>query len=503
MMTPPERNGDQNSPFRQIFKRNPNTGKNKQMKKMKLATSAFALGALALSAGADQTNDVWSVNFNDMTAAWDVSGQEDETVWTITSQGSFERQAGDTSTVVSTYKETQLESDALELKTEGNELVFTPATSPSGDKTVIDADIYFIASDTNPTITEVAGKPVQAALFLYANENDTTELRAYNYTDGGNVWTGLNYDLSQADVSTGIWLHVTITSQDANITYTVSAKDGSGATSDTFLRANNYLNPSFHEVVFKGTGLVDNFTGKSVTVETVSYTYAASVESGTTDAVELDNVTGNTAQFLIPLLDDNDAPLSRIEVLGTNGVARTITVAVDTTSVDPVATFTENGTDTTGIADLDPFDVDISEFLESGEPDGTEFTVLKLYYTAAGGEETWGDDQAADQAQLDTELAAGFAAVAAGGDEPVAFDATDGFTVKFRATVPGTYSLVYATSPDAANASYEVVENQEVSVSAAEAEGTGKLVEFSDEDTTGAGAPAARFYKIKVSGPKE
>lgn len=475
------------------------------MKTLQMTASAVALGALALSAGADTTAVWWSLDFNNITTSWT------DNEWEISGVGSFNRSSEeDVSAVTSTYKDEALDSAALELNTNGGDLVFAPGTRPdSGEGVVVDADVFFIASEQDPTITEDSNKPVQAALYLYSNPDsgDDPEFRAYTYANdlGGNGWVALStFTVTEADLSSGIWRHVQITYEGENVTYKIGAKgaDLSNVAGVTISRANSDSTGSFHEVVFKGTGLVDNFVGQSLTVETTSYDYLVSVASGTNPDIEsVVTSTGETVTFSIPLFDEETNPLTKIEVIGTDGttVARTITVAVD--DGGETATFTENGTDTP-FADYGDFSVDVSAFVALGEPEGTDFTLLKLYYGTSEppAEEEWGDDPAADQTKLDTELASGFTAISEGGENPVEFDAQAGFTVKFVPATPGLYELIAVSSVDADFSAGDSVDSQTVSAADVTAE---TPVELSDATTAGSEAPAARFYKIKVSGSKE
>lgn len=481
------------------------------MKTLQMTASAVALGALALSAGADTTAAWWNLNFNDIDTSW--TGN----VWEISGAGSFNRSSEeDVSAVTSRYKDEELDSAALELNTNGGDLVFAPGQRPdAGEGVVVDADVFFIASEQDPTITEVTGKPVQAALYLYASDNgDTPQFRAYSYGDSGNEWVPLSdFPVTEDNLSTGIWRHVQITYAGRYVTYKIGAQgaDLSSVSGETISRANSNVTGSFHEVVFKGTGLVDNFVGQSLTVETISYEYVASVVGGTASGLELAGVEDSTASFYIPLLNDDENMLTRIEVLGTDGttVVRTVDVAVviddSDPESDPVATgtFTTNGVViASNVADGDTFGVDVSEFIASGAPSGTQFTVLKLYYGSSEppAEEEWGDDPAADQTKLDTELASGFTAISEGGENPVEFDAQAGFTVKFVPSTPGLYELIAVSSVDADFSAGDSVDSQTVSAADVTAE---TPVELSDATTAGSEAPAARFYKIKVSGAKE
>ena len=347
------------------------------MKTLQMTASAVALGALALSAGADTTAVWWSLNFENLTTEW--TNNE----WNISGVGSFIRSSEeDASAVISTYKDVALDSAALELNTNGGDLVFQPeAERPdSGEGVVVDADVFFIASEQDPTITEATGKPVQAALYLYSNpdSDDDPEFRAYTYGNSGNEWVSLSdFPVTEDNLSTGIWRRVQITYVGNNVTYKIGAKgaDLSNVAGETISRANSNVTGSFHEVVFKGTGLVDNFVGQSLTVETISYEYLASVVSGTDADISAAEVTGNTATFSIPLTDGDSSPLTRIEVIGVDGtVTRTITVVVDVDT--QTGTFTEDGVDTQ-VENYDGFDVDITAFIESGKPDGAQFTSLR------------------------------------------------------------------------------------------------------------------------------
>lgn len=459
------------------------------MKTLQMTASAVALGALALSAGADTTAAWWSLDFNNITTSWT------DNEWEISGVGSFNRSSEeDASAVVDSYKDEALESKALELNTNGGDLVFAPEGErpDSGEGLVVDADVFFIASEQDPTITEVTGKPVQAALYLYSNPDsgDDPEFRAYSYGTSGNEWVPLSFSIAaEEDVGSGIWRHVQITYVGNNVTYKIGAKgaDLSSVSGETISRANSNVAGSFHEVVFKGTGLVDNFVGQSLTVETINYHYLASVVGGSGLEVAEAEVEGNTATFSIPLTDGDSSPLTRIEVIGVNGtVTRTITVVVDLDT--QTGTFTEDGVDTQ-VEDYDGFDVDITAFIGSGEPDETPFTILNLYYESSTPPEEYYDtgDEAAFTAELTTALQAA--------EAPITFDPAEGFTVSFSAPISGTYVLVAAPTPDA---DFDTETGDGEAVGTPATVEAGETVELSDDATVGSNAPAARFYKIKL-----
>ena len=72
--------------------------------------------------------------------------------------------------------------------------------------------------------------------------------------------------------------------------------------------------------------------------------------------------------------------------------------------------------------------------------------------------------------------------------------------MKFVPATPGLYELIAVSSVDADFSAGDSVDSQTVSAADVTAE---TPVELSDATTAGSEAPAARFYKIKVSGSKE
>lgn len=473
------------------------------MKTLTFAASAVALGALSLAARADFATDWWSTDFEDVT--WN---QENDYL-TISGAGTFRKESiaegdADASDILApnaVWKEGIPAEDnaVLKLDTNGHNLVFTPAELAAGtqrDKTLIDADVYFVGSETEPTLDDSQdAKKIQAAIFLETPEEGagaTSQLKVYT-TDSsvGNVWQALDTGnlFTDEQARAGLWLHVQITIAGDNATYKIGAKgaDLTNVEGTTLPRAGiGFTTAAVSEVVFRGTGLVDNFTGKAITEQTVSYTYSANITGS--ELISIDSQTAPSSQstvtFNVPAGDTEGTALARIKVLDAAGaVARNIAVEID---IDEWTwNLVENETTTTfSLDDGADIVVDVSSFI-TAERGGV---ALQAYYGTdpdEGGSETEYYDEG-DEAEFTAALNDGFDALPEG-TAPVAID-ENGFAVTFVAQIEGTYQLVAVDAVDDDFATEgETVATQEAEV--------GDTVTLVDET---AGTDPAKFYKVKL-----
>ena len=468
------------------------------MKSFKWATTAVAAGALAFVASADTETPWFSVNFDNATT-W-AAGQTQMAV----TGGTFDKATtDDNSQLIDSTSESakatyvaQADGNVLELNTEGNELTFNPTTVNPGsnsDLTVIEADVFFIASDTAPALTD---STIQVALYLKAEENETPVFQAYSDVDGNPTWVDLGYDLTNVDVSNGIWRKIQIVVDKVNntATYSFGAKGGTVSGEYTKALANvNEDRPAISSVSFKGTGLVDNFVGAVRTVETLELTYAATVNGSDASIVNVGPSDSTSVSFTIPvsgLASGDTVTLTKIQTKTYSGEGKTYTVNTTGNEEDGYAvTLTdENNVVTTPIAEGEEdftfnLAVDVSSFLEGySEDPGTPIVAIEVWY----GEEA-APTEFPTQAEFEAAMADVFAGV--GGSDPaeLAIDPTDGVSLTFTAPYDGIYQLVSATTVDG---SFTTVVDEE------DAE-EGDEITLTDANTT----PSAKFYKVKLVDP--
>ena len=344
------------------------------MKHLNLAFAGVVAGSLALSAQAD--TPWWSEDFSDY--------QLDITQMTnrLVKAGIWEMQEGDTSSLAGSYSNDcataitpTVPSDVLVLNTEGNELTFTPTNAtPASDVTVVDADVFFVGSDTEPNLSE--DSTVQFALFLKVPEDTgangvSNSVMVYvNPEIEGAEWVAL----PNTNIGDKTWHHVQV-----RINYPESGNrkvsvwiDGSEKTpKNGYVIANGGDGASrLSSVSFKGTGAVDNFTGSFAdeTKQTYTFTAAAYVDDVLNTSVEIDGSgaedieVGKEAEFLVPRRFNNK-PITNIVVkaqTGTDDVyavaddGTTFTVTPDSLSCTPGTTSVSITIDTTDAATTGP-----------------------------------------------------------------------------------------------------------------------------------------------------
>lgn len=302
------------------------------MKQIQLAFAGVV--ALALSAQAG-TSPWWSEDFSSYA---DISALTNQVAGLRTSPDNWTTSEGDQSEIVpgaysneyaSAYYATagvDLE-DVLKLDTEGNDLVFVPR-APEGDtsrKVVVDADIFFVGSDSAPTGFD-DNNDVQFALYLKTPSPDEEEegvgnvLCAYVYDEEAEsgAWT----ELPGAAIDNCTWHHVQVTIDYGATFRTLKVYiDGVDCSGDNVHIAHNRSSASgLTSVSFRGTGVIDNFVGQYV-LPAPTYTFRADffvdgelVEEFTSDEEEV----GKAAQLWLPM-EENGVALAKVVLKDLSG----------------------------------------------------------------------------------------------------------------------------------------------------------------------------------------
>ena len=267
--------------------------------KLKLLAFAAVVG-FAVSGWAADTELPWFGTYTFDTGI-------DSTMYLLTNTtsaigwGEWDAQENDESDVVGTdipvssYDGTTLAvNQVLKLNTQGQELTFTPFNgSYSNDmvKTIIDADIYFVGSDNEPTPGFEAGGfddkgDVQTAVFLktFVDDETTDETNwvfcAYVYVQGsGSKWIELEFDGDPGVITNNNWYKLRI-----EIDYSTDTPIPLYYINDIPAKTDNYTyiantskfegglsgNGKIKSISFKGTGYVDNFVGSQVLKEEIA-----------------------------------------------------------------------------------------------------------------------------------------------------------------------------------------------------------------------------------------
>jgi hypothetical protein len=248
------------------------------MKSIRLATAAAVVTGLFAASSEAATTEWWSFDFNDVADIVALTN-DNQAAWTTT--GVWTTEDSDESAIIAAGDEKyQNETTALKLDTQGTELQWTlkDAARPEGTKTLIDADMYLVGAEDDPTGFD--NGDVQAAIYLHSftDENDVTTnyLCVYTYDGNANVWV----PLQGTPVEDGSWHHVQVTVDYSGSVGSVSVvvdnmqmQDEDGNTSWTIANAGTIRPTKISSVSFKGTGAVDNFVGAVEAVSTVSYLF--------------------------------------------------------------------------------------------------------------------------------------------------------------------------------------------------------------------------------------
>ncbi|MBQ2282167.1 MAG: hypothetical protein II332_05320, partial [Kiritimatiellae bacterium] len=158
------------------------------MKFSKILTTAMMSAALVASSSALASETTWwSMDFDGLTVAEDGSLTNTlNNAYGTSENGWWTTEEGDQSTI---------EDGQLKLNTQGTDLTWTPnADNDTTAITYIDADVTFVGSDTEPTVTET---DIHTAVYLKNLVDDTTSevtnrvLCAWVKTAEGNAWVDL------------------------------------------------------------------------------------------------------------------------------------------------------------------------------------------------------------------------------------------------------------------------------------------------------------------------
>ncbi len=217
----------------------------------------------------------------------------------------------------------------IKLDTQGNDLKWTVADNNAmadGLKALVDADLYLVGSDSEPTDFD-EGNDVQTAVYLKneiqeeSGETTNSVLCVYvfdptlNNGNGANTWQ----ELDGVKLEDNAWAHVQVLvdhSDDVNSPPTVQvfvngtqmhARNGD-ATSWTAANGSNSQDAGrVSSVAFRGTGAVDNFVGQTILDDPDKFDFTAEVymngqlqpvgTEGNVSRVVISNDVGKTAKF--------------------------------------------------------------------------------------------------------------------------------------------------------------------------------------------------------------
>lgn len=461
------------------------------MKRMHLALAALATGAFALSAQAGETA-WWTESFSHLDYAdgfdsltnaaasgtWSIGEGNDGTALYV---GAYSNETVDASCGVI--------EDVLVLSTGGEDLEFDPVAPDPGDVTsevLVDADIFFVGSDSAPTGFD-SNSDVQFAIYLSAPDAENTEsnkLCAYVFDDTANEGAWVELD-DTAGIEEKTWHHVQV-ALDYSGTDKMLNIFVDGTSVGTFKVANNSNQPTtVNSVSFRGTGAIDNFTGKFVAAAP-THTFEAGVFVDGTAVANNDFIlsdegqAGTPIEFEVPT-DYEGTALTKVVVTNlSTGTATTYTFttgAVWTVSPDDgvvdVSTAGEGAILVTAATDGAATD---------GDP--AVYTLIEVYY----GEESTPPEPPADDPAVD--IGGGLEQYAADhpGEsvpDPVAID-NAGFKVSFVAPADGYYCLMEASTVDG---------TYTADPDTAQAVEKGDVITLVDDNLV----PAKKFYKIGYS----
>ena len=247
---------------------------------MKLGLTAKAL-ALAVAVGitsqamADTTTGWWDINFENVTA---IAQLTNETANVPFPDGTWTISDGDESTITNAVPADEY-GTYLKLDTQGTDLVWKPNAASTEDIVLVNADIFLVGSDSEPTGFDTdTENPVQSAVYLknYLNDdNEPTNSVLCAYVSGGsegNKWVELSADdVTMVDTNWyKIKIEVDYTGTTPEARFYVDNKQMVTTEQESFPIANyNKFSTDdlkkVNSVSFRGTGAVDNFVGQQVT----------------------------------------------------------------------------------------------------------------------------------------------------------------------------------------------------------------------------------------------
>jgi hypothetical protein len=255
---------------------------------------AFAIAAvvgLTSQVFGASTNAWWSEDFSapaDIIALTNVS---------YSAVGQWSTAEGDESSIDTNGTKT------LKLDTQGSNLTWTPSSASSSTVVLVDADIYLVGSDSEPTGFDPRSD-VQTAVYLknYIDESSTlttnSVLCAYVEDNlNNNVWVELE-GATMVDTNWyGLRIEVDYSGAKPVAKYYVDdvlMNERGASTISEFPIANNSSfipsggNGFVRSVSFRGTGAVDNFVGSQVVPDTAStLTFDVSTFTNNVEAADL------------------------------------------------------------------------------------------------------------------------------------------------------------------------------------------------------------------------
>lgn len=237
----------------------------------KLQTTAL-LSAIGAFAVAVQAEPAWNYTFD--TAADNNMLSLTTSVWHAESVDASSEIVALTGSEYEEGAPAAVTGNILKLATDAADFTFTPEDGLDGsgaDEVLVDADVYFVGSDSAPAIE--AGT-VQAALYLDVPEAENDEpvtpvlkLYASDSKTGSDGWIALtNNNVSVADKS---WHHVQVRidykAQHKFVRVLIDGVEATPSGEDTPKLASYSTTwadvTELSSVAFRGTGAVDNFSG--------------------------------------------------------------------------------------------------------------------------------------------------------------------------------------------------------------------------------------------------
>lgn len=301
------------------------------MKHIQLALAGLVAGSLAVSAKAGELT-WWDENFSSYNGSIDALTNQVENVGGNTHR-LWTRNGEDESTIQTSWSN---KTDVLVLNTQGEDLTFAPTNrSDSTDKVLVSADVFFVGSETEPTLTD---SDIQFALFLKTPENEG---------EGNNVLMVYVYDQNATGTAQGHWVELQTASPikdkewhhiEVSLNYTSESQAISVSVDGTevgtgFSPVNTSAATQLNSVSFRGTGGVDNFTGKFVTEDVyTTHTFTSSVFVNGVKDTSLDKTKEGSANGTVTFEQPafiNANLLTKIVKLGLNGASDVVYTITD------------------------------------------------------------------------------------------------------------------------------------------------------------------------------
>jgi len=253
--------------------------------KLKLLTFAALVGFAVSGLAGDEP---WFGPYNFETSGKDATFNELTNAVPATGWGKWTWYDGDESEVEAVPPEGQKNwpNPALKLNTQGTSLMFEPYDGPlpGMTKTIIEADIYFVGSDSAPGIEDFdKGNDVQTAVFLknYVDDEGTGETTnsvfcAYVHDGTSYTWVELDFGNNVNVVDTNWYklkIEIDYSGVDPVPSYYINGFLGAG---DIDCIANfGLFQDQVTSISFRGTGSIDNFVGSQFVPDENFFRYTA------------------------------------------------------------------------------------------------------------------------------------------------------------------------------------------------------------------------------------